>query len=194
MKTRNSYLFALIFGLALVFIVMPGMSAHGYYYDPSYGGQYTISPLMTSTLPYGYQTYGNGYYAGYSSSYYNNGYYPVNNNYPYYYAGANGTYYDYGYTGLSVNCSANTSFVMQNQPIRWSVNVSGGPTGYYFYNWKGTDNPLSLNSSTISVTYQLPGVKTMSVSVTDPSGRITTAYCGSATVGQYYYPVPYYGY
>lgn len=209
MKTKNKYKPTFAYCLTLVFILMPYVSAYGYYpYDQNYyGAQYSISPLMTSTTPYGYQNYNNGYYAGYSSNYYDNNpsnnyqyqqpYY--NNNYSYspgyYLAGANSSYYNNGYNPLSVSCYANNSYVTQNQPIRWTVNVSGGLTGYYSYSWKGTDNPLSLNLSSIAVSYQLPGVKTMSVTVIDPGGRTNTAYCGSATVGQnYYYPVPLNGY
>ena len=152
-----------------------------YNYDNYYSGQYYISPLMTSTTPIPYNYYDSS----------------INNwpyNYPpnYYLAGGNYSYYNYGYNTLSVSCYTNNSYVNTNQPVNWVARVSGGYNRNFFYNWSGTDNPLSLNSSSINVTYQSPGVKTMSVTVSDSFGQTGTAYCGSSVVNQSYYYYPYY--
>lgn len=190
MKTRKkiSYLSVYICFLSLALFTLPAFYAQGSYisdygyihdYDFNYNynqsnsnEQYYISPLMTSTQPYLYQ---NNYIGNY---------YPNNNYWSY--------FTNNSYTPLNVTCWTNNSYVSPGQPITWSTHVIGGSYGYHIYNWTGTDNPLSLNSSSINVSYQSSGVKFMNVTVSDPNGQSITAYCGSSIVGLYnYYPIYY---
>jgi len=130
----------------------------------NYNQQYYLSPYITSTVPY-------PIYQNQSVPYYPN-YYPSN--------------YNYNNNQLSVSCSVSNLYSAQGQSVTWSAYVYGGGGGDYGYLWNGTDNPLSLNSSSINVTYGSPGIKNMSVTVSSNYGQSITAYCGQTTVGQSY--------
>jgi len=208
-KYKISYLSALVFILTFFSVanISIGASRYNNYNNPDYSRgsfveQYYISPLMTSTSPYGYQNYSNnGYYFGnnnfqynyppdyylsnYNSSYLNSNYIYSNSNYN---SNYNYNYPYYNYSTIFVNCWVNNYTAYVGQPVTWASRVSGGGGGYYSYNWSGTDNPRSLNLGSINVSYQIPGTKTMNLTVIDQNGRSATASCGSATVGQSYYP------
>ncbi|MEI6480629.1 MAG: PKD domain-containing protein [bacterium] len=130
-------------------------------YPPNYNynQQYYLSPYITSTAPYPiYQ-------------------YQLNPYYP--------NYYNYNNSSFSVSCAVSNLYSAQGQSVTWSAYVYGGGGGGYSYLWNGTDNPLSLNSSSINVTYGSPGIKNMSVTVSSNYGQSITAYCGQTTVYNY---------
>ena len=78
-------------------------------------------------------------------------------------------------SNLSVSCNANPSNTQVGNRVNWYVQVSGGD-GDYNYDWSGTDG---LNSSGKSpyITYNLPGSKRATVTVTDGSGDEDSATC-----------------
>ena len=76
---------------------------------------------------------------------------------------------------LSVSCYASPSNPQVGVRMNWYARVSGGD-GDYDYDWSGTDG---LNSSSRSPykTYDMPGSKRATVTVTDGDGQEDTATC-----------------
>ncbi len=105
--------------------------------------------------------YGNNYYN--NSGYYNNNY----NNYS----------YNNNYSQIQVSCVSNVSNAYVGSPVTWSASVNGANGGYYnySYSWSGTDGVYGYNQS-ISTTYNTPGYKTASVTVT-ANGQTVTQTC-----------------
>lgn len=178
----------LFIGALVIFLLPQSTFANGgynQYYNShhpqqnyNYNQQYYLSPYMTSTQPYPTSQY---FYPPYPSDYYSNNYYNDGYNY-------GNNYYN---SQMSVSCTANKPYAMQGEPVTWSVYASGGRV--YNYLWNGTDNPMSLNASSINVSYGNYGIKSMSVTVWSSGGQSTTAYCGQVNVGVYQqYQNPYY--
>ncbi|MES2314359.1 MAG: hypothetical protein V4524_00265 [Patescibacteria group bacterium] len=101
-----------------------------------------------------------GYNYNYQSTYYN-----YNNAY-----GSNNS-------GLNIGCYSDPQTASVNQPITWSVEVTGG-VGPYTYSWSGTDG---LSGSAISVVkyYNSRGEKSAIVSVTSADGKTGTHACSN---------------
>jgi hypothetical protein len=121
----------------------------------------------------------------------NNNYYSNNNNYNY-------PSYNYNYNSpLSVSCYANTTSGAIGSNISWQANATGG-AGYYTYSWTGTDY-LNGYGSYVNKTYNNPGSKTATVTVTS-GGQTITKMCsnsvgiGSINYNQNYSYYPDYGY
>lgn len=77
---------------------------------------------------------------------------------------------------LSATCYANPSNANLNQLVTWRVNVNGG-TGYYSYNWSGTDN-LSGSDTYTTKYYTYAGQKNAYVTVYS-GGQSVTANCST---------------
>jgi hypothetical protein len=119
-------------------------------------------------------------YDNYNNNYNNN--YPYNGNYYYNYPNYNYNYtypnYNYNYnTPIYASCNANTSFSNVGSSVVWSATASGG-SGYYTYNWYGTDN-INGYGQTAYVTYNYPGIKTAYVTITS-GNQTTTQYCSNS--------------
>ena len=78
-------------------------------------------------------------------------------------------------SGLDVGCYADPAKAVVNQPINWTVEVTGGAAPYT-YSWTGTDG-LYGNQSSITKYYQTTGEKSAIVSVTSADGRTSTKAC-----------------
>lgn len=76
---------------------------------------------------------------------------------------------------LSVSCYASPTNTQVGNRVNWYVDVDGGD-GDYDYDWSGTDG---LNSSSRSpyMTYNTPGSKRATITVTDGDGNEETATC-----------------
>ncbi len=142
----------------------------------------------------GYDAYGSGCSDCNNGSYYND----YNNSGCAY--GCNSGYGYTGYTGgctsgcyhqptptpvripqLSVSCSANDTSINVGDTATWNANASGG-TGGYSFTWTGTDG-LSGGSSNISKTYNNPGTKQASVTVSS-GNQFKTVNCNNTVYVQ----------
>jgi len=86
-------------------------------------------------------------------------------------------------SGLDIGCYADPANATINQPITWSVEVTGGATPYT-YSWSGTDG-LSGSASSIIKYYDTNGQKSAIVSVTSADGKTGTRACtNSLAVGR----------
>jgi hypothetical protein len=110
------------------------------------------------------------------------------------------------YQPIQISCSPNTTYTALNSPVTWTASVYYGGTsynnyygynnGYATYSWTGTDGIYGYGQS-ISTTYNTPGYKTASVTVT-VNGQTSTATCGSSVnvygyaYGSMYYTQPVY--
>ena len=81
----------------------------------------------------------------------------------------------YIYDDINVSCYASPSNPQVGSRMNWYARVDGGD-GDYDYDWSGNDG---LNSSSRSpyMTYDFPGSKRATVTVTDGSGNEDTATC-----------------
>ncbi len=79
------------------------------------------------------------------------------------------------YNDLHVSCYASPSSAQVGNTVRWYVNVSGGD-GNYDYDWEGTNN-LNSSSRNPAITYNTPGNKEATVTVTDGDGQEESADC-----------------
>lgn len=123
---------------------------------------------QTVTQSCGSQVNVTGY--GYQTGYYNNTY--VNN-----------TSVSNNNSGLDIGCYADPANATINQPITWSVEVTGGAAPYT-YSWSGTDG-LSGTGSTVIKYYDTNGQKSAIVSVTSADGKTGTRACtNSLAVGR----------
>ena len=100
------------------------------------------------------------------------------------------------YQSLSVSCTPNITYTTTGSVVTWSANVYGG-TGYnngsYYnnyptYSWSGTDMSYGYNNSqTMSITYNTPGYKTASVTVTLNGQTVSQMCSNSVNVTGYQY-------
>ena len=106
----------------------------------------------------------------YGNNYNNNNYYNYNNN----------------YSAIQVSCVPNVTNANVGSPVTWSASVYGTNGGYYnySYSWSGTDGVYGYNQS-ISTTYNSPGYKTASVTVTANGQTVTQACTNSVNVTGY---------
>ncbi len=101
-----------------------------------------------------------GYNYNYQSTYYNyNNVYGSNN------------------SGLNIGCYSDPQTASINQPITWSVEVTGG-VGPYTYSWSGTDGLSGTGVSAIKY-YNSYGEKSAIVSVTSADGKTGTRACSN---------------
>lgn len=101
-------------------------------------------------------------------------YYAYGNNYNYgnsTVTASNGVGTIYTWSSMSVNCYANPQTSYVGVPITWYATASGG-TGYYTYSWTGTDL-LNGNQNAVSKSYNYPGSKIATVTVTSNGTTIT---------------------
>jgi hypothetical protein len=105
-----------------------------------------------------------------------------------------------------VSCTPNVTYTNVGTTVTWSASVSGGynsynngyNNNYYYYapnySWSGTDGLYGYGQS-VAMTYNTPGYKTASVTVT-VNGQTTTQICAnSVNVSGYAYNYGYnYGY
>jgi hypothetical protein len=177
---------------------------NGYYYAPTYSWSgtdglygYGQSVSMTYTVP-GYKTATvtvtmdgqttsqicsnsvnvTGYAYNYNTYSYGYNYYNTNIN---------------SNNGLNIGCYADPSSASLNQPVTWSVEVTGG-VGPYTYSWSGSDG-LSGSSDSAIKYYNTYGEKNAVVSVTSADGKTGTRACSSNVTirrpgGSYSAPTP----
>jgi hypothetical protein len=114
---------------------------------------------------------------------YNNNYnYNTYPNYNYNYNSYPNYNYNYNYTSpIYASCNANTTFANVGSSVSWLATVSGG-SGYYTYSWYGTDN-INGYGQTAYATYNYPGLKTASVTITSGNQTITQSCANSVSVG-----------
>jgi hypothetical protein len=98
---------------------------------------------------------------------YNNGYYNNNNN--------------NNYNTLSATCYASPTSIGVGQTMNWRVSAYGGNGGSYYYSWSGSDG-LSGNGSNLSMSYNTPGTKNATVTVTSGGQTISRNCDTSVTV------------
>jgi len=79
---------------------------------------------------------------------------------------------------LDIGCYADPSSIATNQPITWSVEVTGGMAPYR-YSWTGSDG-LTGSQSSVTKYYSTSGDKSAIVSVTSADGRTGTRACSNA--------------
>jgi hypothetical protein len=85
------------------------------------------------------------------------------------------------YSPLSASCVVNTNYSPLGTAVTWSASATGG-NGYYNYSWSGTDGIYGYGQA-ISYTYNSPGTKYASVTITS-NGQTTTQPCSNfVTVG-----------
>jgi hypothetical protein len=78
---------------------------------------------------------------------------------------------------LDIGCYVDPTNARVNQPITWSVEVTGG-IAPYTYNWSGTDN-LTGSLSSVTKYYSTTGSKSAIVSVTSADGKTGTHACSN---------------
>ncbi|MEI8328325.1 MAG: hypothetical protein WCG02_04305 [Candidatus Taylorbacteria bacterium] len=78
---------------------------------------------------------------------------------------------------LDIGCYVDPSNAKVNQPVTWSVEVTGGMAPYT-YTWSGTDNLTGSESSVIKY-YSTTGSKSAIVSVTSADGRTGSRACSN---------------
>jgi SprB repeat len=81
-------------------------------------------------------------------------------------------------SGLDIGCYADPTTASIDQPITWSVEVTGG-TAPYTYSWSGSDGLTGTGSSIIKY-YDSYGEKSAIVSVTSSDGKTGTRACSNA--------------
>ena len=81
---------------------------------------------------------------------------------------------------LSISCYANSTQVAGGQSVSWQASVSGG-NGSYSYSWNG-DEGLYGYGATIYKSYNNPGTKSASVTVTSGGQTQTTSCTNSVSV------------
>lgn len=79
---------------------------------------------------------------------------------------------------LDIGCFADPTNAKINQPVNWSVEVTGG-IAPYTYSWSGSDN-LSGNQSSIIKYYSTSGSKSAIVTVTSADGLTGVKACSNA--------------
>lgn len=115
---------------------------------------------------------------------YQNYSYNYNYNYTQPYYGYNQTavvQYAYGSnnnSGLDIGCFADPVNAAPNQPVTWSVEVTGG-LAPYSYSWTGSDG-LTGSQSSILKYYQTTGDKSAIVTVTSADGKSGTKACSNS--------------
>lgn len=82
----------------------------------------------------------------------------------------------YGDNNLNIGCYPEPANPRVDQPITWTVEVTGGQSPYT-YSWTGSDG-LSGSQSSIIKYYNKTGEKSAIVSVTSADGRSATRTCG----------------
>jgi hypothetical protein len=81
-------------------------------------------------------------------------------------------------SGLDTGCFADPMNASINQPVTWSVEVTGGAAPYT-YSWTGTDG-LSGSSQSALMYYTSAGSKSAVVTVTSADGRTSTRACSNS--------------
>ena len=102
--------------------------------------------------------------------------YNYNNNYNSNYTYTN-TNVSSNNNGLNVGCYSDPTRASLNQPVTWSVEVTGG-TGPYTYSWSGSDG-LTGTGSTLIKYYNAYGEKSAIVSVSSADGKTSTRACSN---------------
>lgn len=93
------------------------------------------------------------------------------------------------FNGLDVGCYADPINATPNQPVTWSVEVTGGIPPYS-YSWTGSDGLTGAAASVIKF-YKTSGAKSAIVTVTSADGRNTVHACSNTvTVRSYGAPAP----
>ena len=132
-----------------------------------YSNGQSVTANCSSTVNVYQQNYGYNYNYNYTQPYYNNNY--SYNQVPVY-ASNN--------TGLDIGCFADPANAAPNQPVTWSVEVTGG-IAPYTYSWTGSDS-LAGTQSSVTKYYETTGEKSAIVSVTSADGRAGTKACSNA--------------
>ena len=128
-------------------------------------------------------------YSDYSNYSYSSGYqYPTNYQTTYYQQPTQTVAYNYDSSayptyvgsqsntgGLTVSCYTDPSTASINQPITWSVSVSGGASPYT-YSWSGSDG-LSVSASSVTKFYSTTGQKTAIITISSSDGLTSTHTC-----------------
>lgn len=105
---------------------------------------------------------------------------PVTYVQPTYYNQAS-TYYAYGSSnnnGLDIGCYTDPTTAYVDQPVTWSVEVTGG-VGPYTYSWTGSEGLNGGNQSSLIKYYETTGAKNAIVTVTSADGRTGTRACSN---------------
>ncbi len=188
MKTTSINVSKVVIFVGIIFVVcilfiFTSVDVRAQMYSGNYGGYHGMFPYHGNMngSPNFYQPWQNRYFPTYNNYNYSSSYYPWN------------FYPRYSQLSLSCSSSAKMSYVSNNNSVIWSAYPSGG-SGYYHYQWNGTDEPTGLDVSSITVYYQIPGLKYMNVTVTSGDGQVSTVSCGSFYVNGYVYNYnyPYY--
>lgn len=81
-------------------------------------------------------------------------------------------------SSLDIGCYADPSSIATNQPITWSVEVTGGLAPYR-YSWTGSDG-LTGSQSSVTKYYSSSGDKSAIISVTSADGKSGTRACSNS--------------
>ncbi len=79
---------------------------------------------------------------------------------------------------LNIGCYVDPMNARVNQPVTWSVEVTGGMAPYS-YTWSGSEN-LTGSQSSVTKFYDYPGAKNAIVTVTSADGRTGTRACSNS--------------
>lgn len=90
--------------------------------------------------------------------------------------------------GLDIGCFVDPTNASINQPINWSVEVTGG-MGPYTYSWTGSDG-LTGNQSSVIKYYSTSGEKSAIVYVTSADGRTGSRACSNVITIRKAYVAP----
>ena len=148
-----------------------GQSITSTYNTPGYktatvtvtGNGQTVTQTCSNSVNVSGYNYGYGY--GYQNSYYTNTYTNTN------------TLINTNNNGLNIGCYSDPNNASINQPITWTVEVTGG-VGPYTYSWSGTDG-ISGSSETLIKYYSTSGEKNAVVSVSSADGKTGTRACSN---------------
>ncbi len=148
----------------------------------------TINNTVLPSGSYSYNPYNNPIVYAQQPTYYATPvlaptYYQDYNGYSYNNNNSGYNYNNYNYSApLTVTCSTSNTSVPLGATVSWNANVSGG-SGYYTYQWSGSDQIYGSNSS-ITVSYNTPGIKYATVTVNSNGQTITQSCYNTVTVSQ----------
>ena len=136
-----------------------------YAYVTVYSNGQSITQSCSNSVNVSYPYYNNSY-----STYQANNYYQQSGY-------TNGYALAYQNNNLDIGCFVDPTNAKINQPVTWSVEVTGGIAPYR-YSWSGSDGLLSSNSS-VTKFYETTGTKNAIVTVTSADGKTGTRACSN---------------
>jgi hypothetical protein len=139
------------------------------YYDTS-GQKYASVTVYSNGQQYAVQCT-NSVYVQYDTNYYNN------NNY--YNPTVIYTSPSSNTNGINIACFADETNTTVSDPVTWTVESTGGYINSY--SWKGSEG-LSGNSSSVVISYLLPGTKTATVTANLTNGQTISKACSNKVV------------